>query len=77
VLDMKTRVMSLVTPRGRRRPGQGVALALSPLLQVESEACQAYRAAVNSGNRRWIAAAHRRWLEAHEMTLKVLDDAAA
>jgi hypothetical protein len=51
--------------------------ALSPLLEAEAQTCYSLKAALDSGNRRWIVTARKRWLEAHELTHRVMDEEAA
>jgi hypothetical protein len=42
-------------------------LTLDWYLEAEGQACQGYRAALRSGNRRWITEARARWLAMHDL----------
>jgi hypothetical protein len=76
---MENRVTAIPLPRLRWRAERlrrrRALKALEPLLREEAEAVHGLRAAVREANPRWVAPAYERWIAAHEMTLRVWNEA--
>jgi hypothetical protein len=80
-MDESVRRLSLISAlqahRERQRREDSNREALAPLLETLARASYGYRAALNSGNRRWIAEARERWLAAQNVIQGMLDTEAA
>jgi hypothetical protein len=70
-------ISAVQSHRQKRQRDTDASVALSSLLEGLARACYEYRAALSSGNGRWIREAHDRWIVARDVIQRILDTQAA